>query len=230
MELMSVFGDNVAMIVAAAFIFTVVGIVFCFWGKKLLETFAFIIFGIIGGILGLLIGLFIAGWLGLVGMVFLAVALGLCLLGIILGVVLSKWLFYALIIAYCAINTFFFTLAMVFGKFDMFVAVIIAGVAAIVVAIVLKLFIEKILSAVTAFFGAALVGLSIILVSMAIAKHFFDFEFKMDYYYFALLGIAIGVIIILGIAGSIKQLKGKSAPKKQQPQRGRSRGQGRKRR
>ena len=222
LDLIGVFGDNVAMVVAAAFIFTVVGIVFCFWGKKLMETFAFVIFGILGGILGLIIGLFIAGWLGLIGTIFLIVALGLCLLGIILGVVLSKWLFYALIITYCAINAFCFALVMLMGKFSMFVVVIIAGVVAIVVAIVLKMLIEKILAAVTAFFGAALVGLSIMLVTMVIAIQFFDYEFKMDTYYFALLGAVLGVVIVLGIAGSVKQLKGKSAPKRQ-PQRGRGR-------
>jgi hypothetical protein len=222
LDLISVFGDNVAMVVAAAFIFTVVGIVFCFWGKKLMETFAFIIFGIIGGIIGLLLGLFLAGWLGLVGTVFLAVALGLCLLGIILGVVLSKWLFYALIIAYCAINAFAFALVMLMGNFSMLVTVLIAGVVAIVVAIVLKMFIEKILSAVTAFFGAALVGLSIMLATMAIAWQFFDYKFEMDYYYFILLGVVLGVVIILGIAGTVKQLKGKAAPKRQ-PQKGRGR-------
>jgi hypothetical protein len=214
-------GDNAAMLIAAAFIFFVVGIVFCFWGKKLMETFAFIIFGIIGGILGLFIGLFLAGVLGLVGMVGLGVALGLCLLGIILGVVLSKWLFYALIIAYCAINAFLFTLALLYGRYSPFVVILIAGVVAIVVAIVLKIFIEKILAAVTAFFGAVLIGLAVLWVTLFVAFEYFDYEFP-GLAYFALLGAILGVVIVLGFAGTIKQLKGKSAPKRK-PQRGRGR-------
>jgi hypothetical protein len=209
------------MIVVVALFFTVVGIVFCFWGKKILETFAFIIFGILGGILGLFLGLFIAGWLGLEDMVFFAVAFGVCLLGIILGVVLSKWLFYALIISYCAINAFLFTLVIVYGKYSPMVAILIAGVVAIVVAIVLKIFIEKILAAVTAFFGAALIGIAALSVTLFVAFEYFDYDFP-GMAYFALLGAVLGVVIVLGIAGSVKQLKGKAAPKRQ-PQRGKGR-------
>jgi hypothetical protein len=199
----------------AALFFTIVGIAFCFWGRKIVETFAFIIFGIVGGILGLFIGLFLAGILGLTGMLFFVMAFGLCLLGIILGAVLSKWFLYGLIVGYCAINAFLFTLVMVYGRFgSQIIEIIIAGVVAIVVAIVLKIFIERILAAVTAFFGASLIGIAGMSVAIFVADRFADHEFK-GMSYLILLGVVIGVVIILGIAGTVKQLSGKSPPKQQ---------------
>ncbi len=220
-----VLDNNPAMLIAASFLMTVVGIVFCFWGKKIVEVLAFVIFGIIFGILGLLIGLFLAGFFSLGGYLFLIVVFGLCLLGIILGAVLGKFFLRIAVVMYCAMNAFFFTMVVVSTMTNNPWIPMIAGmVAALVVAIIIKMLFDKILVAVTAFFGASLVGMAVFIVVITVAAlPSIDYQFK-GLYIYGLLGAALGVTVVLGIAGLFKQLKGKSAPKQQQPRRNRGGG------
>lgn len=200
-----------ALIIASLFLM-IVGIAFCFWGKKIIESFAFIIFGILGGILGLILGIIITTFFGIEGTVALAIILVLCLICIILGAVLSKFFLRFIVVFYCAINAFLFVWVITSGmtKSD-YIPIIAGAVAGIVVAIVLKMLFEKLLAAISAFFGAMLIGMAVLMITQFVASQFFDFEF-LGMYYYILLGVVLGIIIVLGFAGTMKQLKGKSAP------------------
>ena len=195
--------SNPSMMLLTGVLLLIIGIALTFWGKRIVEALAFIIFGVLGGILGIMLALFIIGFFGWSGNLYIkwGILIVLCLAGILIGSFLSKSFLYGMIVFYCAINAFFITWA--FFGFKLYWQLLVAAVVAIVVAIVVKMLVEKLMAAVTAFLGATMVGYGAFAITLYVASRAFDKDLQGNLIF---LGIIVVGIIILGIAGTAYQL------------------------
>jgi hypothetical protein len=205
--------ETITLLVSVLLLF-ILGIALTFWGKKIVEAVAFVVFGFLGGLLGLWLALLIIDYFGIGGILYWVILVGLCLLGIILGAWLSKSFLYGIIVFYCALYAFYTTWMIMGGEWKL-VPLVIALVVGLVVGIIVKIIIEKVFAAITAFMGATLVGYGAYLSAVYLAQRFFGKHMSgaisiHDGFSgnIILICIVIAGAIVLGILGTIFQLKG----------------------
>jgi hypothetical protein len=192
----------------------IIGIALTFWGKRIVEAMAFVVFGLLGGLLGLWVAMFIVDYFGIAGIFYWVILIGLCVLGIVLGAWLSKSFLYGMVVFYCATSAFYITWMMLGGEFRL-VPFVIALVVGLVVGIVVYFIIEKLFAVVTAFLGASLVGYGTFIATIFIAKMYFDTHLSGGIGAHGgltgniiLMCLIIVGIVVLGILGTMFQWKG----------------------
>jgi hypothetical protein len=205
-----IISSNPAAAAVTVLIFTAIGIAMAFWGRKILEALASIIFAFLGGVLGLMVGSFVAAltdkFFGISSIVALVIVGAFCLLGIVLGYLLGKSIMYGLIAFYCGLTAFYITWAFFGGEWAL-IPLVAAFVVGLVVALLVKVFIQRLMAAITAFFGAGLIGYGGYVATILAADRFFDYEFT-GRNYLIMIGVIVGLMIVIGICGTIFQLKG----------------------
>lgn len=203
--------SNPAIVLIFILLFAVVGVAFCFFGRKLVEALSYVIFAFLGGVLGLMLGMFLAGIISSVTediVVYWIVVAVCCLGGIILFAVLHKRFLYGLMGVFAGTVVGFFVYAVIFEAVNDVVYMVISFAVGFGVFFLVLKFGEKVLSFVTAFLGAMMISYAIYFIILFVAKGFFDYTFD-GYYDWGLKGAAVALIMIFGIAGAVKQLEGK---------------------
>ncbi len=192
----------------------VLGIFFAFFGERIISTLAIVIGAIIGAALGFGIGTLVLMLVPVGEMI----AIGIIAICVILGLVFGAWSAKRMLHGFIAFSIAALAFLICIGVANsfglhMYMVLIIAFLAALVVFVVAMLLAQKLLCVLTAGMGAIMVSYSVhtLLTSLAPFQAFISNI------------IALVLLMGLAVAGSIFQLearrKGKS---KQPPRRGRS--------
>ena len=191
-------------------ILLLLGLVFAFFGERIISALAIVIGAIIGAALGFIIGSLVVLIFQLGGMAAMAVVLAAIILGLILGAISAKRMLHGFIAASLAALAFMISIG-VANSFDlhMYATLGIAFLIAVVVFIIALMLAQKLLCILTAGMGAImasycthtfLVGLAPISVMISNL-------------------IALVLLMGLAIAGSIFQLEARRKGKSRQPPR-----------